>query len=532
MLSLVAHAMTRKTIAVELSQPPTIDGKPVRYQSLWLLLRTWQCWRNGETVVPASALRSRFPGEANLRMLVSRAYGDFSGWGIEVGWGHRQELTYDLLNPRGRSQGPFWLSPSSARRLRVRLHGKPVDDATLESYLGQAPEAPANRDAVAHVMQDLGYWNQLALAMRMAQDGPSITGANAAHSFRAAGEVASDGFQSAFALLKEGLAWRRHGQSTHSSETLDRLVQQLERDTLAQPGLAAMACIARAWNAYSSGDRDAARTELDRLPADAQLRPVLRYNPRVRFEYHNLSALLYRMAALFGREPNECAQSALRAVDALGVALQAAWEAESADAAQDVAANTGWTLWLCWQQGMLDPERNLQEEEVQTQALRWIGLSEWICDRFGVGGNSAWNTIFVMRIARGRCLLGRAEPQPLTIARLRDATRPFDTPFSRAKGYSRWSTVANVALEEHDTGRAALGSLQVANLLLEAAWFTTWENGVCNEAVAAVNRLKRMLPGLRPAERRFFGESLATLPEALATHANDVRSAKTERKKR
>ena len=162
------------------------------------------------------------------------------------------------------------------------------------------------------------------------------------------------------------------------------------------------------------------------------------------------------------------------------------------------------------------------------QALRWIGLSEWICDRFGVGGGSAWNTIFLLRIVRGRC--GGAHDEghfcaqsTLMVQQVLDATRPFQAPFSRAKGYIDWSSVAAYALEEHDAGRAHYGPLQLANLLLELAWFCTHEKGLCREAYSAVERLALLMSTLQPKERRFFSESLKTLPEALQAAAKESR---------
>ena len=294
------------------------------------------------------------------------------------------------------------------------------------------------------------------------------------------------------------------------------------------PTFSAMAFIARAWNHYARGEQVAAHAELERLAGDVNLHPVIRYNPRVRFEYLNLRALVHKAMAmnLKGLTLAERMHAASQAITDFSGALQAAYEADSIDAAQDVAANIGLTLWLCWKNGMIDPAREQSEQSVQTQALRWIGLSEWICDRFGVGGGSAWNTIFLLRIVRGRCRGANAEglfraQSPLTVKQVLDATRPFHAPFSQAKGYTNWSSVAAYALEEHDTGRAHYGSLQLANLLLESAWFCTHERGLSKDTYSAVERLTRLMSTLQAKERRFFRESLKDFPETLQIAAKE-----------
>ena len=164
-----------------------------------------------------------------------------------------------------------------------------------------------------------------------------------------------------------------------------------------------MACIVKAWERYTQGDTGAARAALEHLQTAPELQPVFRYNPRVRFECLNLLALLHKHAATGKAEPAYRQGEAAAALRALNGALEAAYEADSIDAAQHVAANIGWCMWLFWQQRLIDPEREQAINAVQLQAMRWLGLSEWICDRFGYGSGSAWNLIFMLRIARGNC---------------------------------------------------------------------------------------------------------------------------------
>lgn len=520
--------MPRNKVRIELRPPCQVDGRPARYQSLWLLLRLYYADRQRAGPVPVSALLARFPGAAKLRMMVSRAYADYRAWDVSVGWGRHADRDPALLELAGRSRGPFWLAPGEAQRLDIRLDGKPVDLARVSTFLGAESLQDGAGDPVAYVMQDVTYWNELTHALRMAKDGMGASSERGvAQRFRVAHRAAKDDFQAALSVLKESLAWRRHGQVERSEDALLRLQPYLHAkdDRPALPSFAAMAAIAHGWNLYAQGGVPAAQAELARIGGDLELQPVIRYNPRVRFEFLNLRALLSKSVAMALQTVPlaERAEAATRAIQDLSGALQAAYEADSIESAQDVAANIGWSLWLFWINGLLDPTRRDAGGAVQLQAIRWIGLSEWICDRFGVGGGSAWNTVFLLRIARGGCAAKR-QPDlrsfqaeaPLSIGQVVQATQPYHAPFSPAKGYTSWSNVARFTLEEHDAGHAQYGPLQMANLLLETAWFSAYESGLCAQAYEAVARLRKLMRSLRPDERRFFGENLKYLPVELA----------------
>jgi len=382
-------------------------------------------------------------------------------------------------------------------------------------------------------MQDVAYWNHLTQAMRVSQDGlPGGSDTGVAEVFRAAQDCAQDNFQSALAVLKEGLAWRRYGHLDRSLDALKRLDSLLTGSGAngAMPTFSAMSFIARGWDFYAQDDIGAAQSELNRLLAKPELQPVIRYNPRVRFEYLNLQALIHKTNAMRSKQESDIrARAADAAIKALSEALQAAYEADSIDAAQHVAANIGLLLWLFWKNRLIDRERERQESEMQMQALRWLGLSEWICDRFGVGGGSAWNIVFLVRIARGSCPevkgtdMARFRAQfPLSVKEVVNAVRPFHAPFSPAKGYTSWSGAIAFALEEHDTGRVHYGPLQLANLLLEATWFEAFEHGLAATAFAAAERLAVLMRGMRPAERRFFSDAVKALPHELQLAVADA----------
>jgi len=518
---------------IDLDHPLLVDGQKARFQSVWLLLRIWHAQREVEGPVPGSAVQARYPGNANLRMLVSRAFRDFTAWGIEVGWGNAVDVPVALLNPARRSQGPFWMTKAQADGLSFRLKGKPADRDLVAGFLGLNEQAVAHADPLQYVTQDGTYWNHLTQAMRLALDGMAMTaGVSGAASFRAAERSALDDFQRALAILKESLAWRRHGNVRRSEEALARLAKILQSPAVGTslPTLSAMASVARAWNCYARGDVRQSHAGLDRLASDQHLGPVIRYNPRVRFEYLNLRALLHKDGALEDENTDLAwkMNQAEKAISSLSEALQAAYEADSVEAAQDVAANIGWTLWLCWRQRLLAAFNGHEVRTMQGLSLRWIGLSEWICDRFGVGGGSAWNTVFVLRIARGNCDdrsgdLKRFQAQtPLPVGEMLEAAKPFHAAFSRAKGYEDWSAVAAFTLEEHDAGRVSYGALQLANLLFEFVWFSANQRGLSREAFTAVERLGLVVRGLPWGQRRFFREILKTLPAPLQMAAKEA----------
>ncbi len=528
--------MPASTLNIELTPAPEINGKPARYQSLWLLLRIYYAGHTDHPDLPAYEIRSRFPGKTNGRMIISRAFEDFRDWGVDVGWGWDRSIPTCLLNTRNRSRGPFWLDKKSTRRIKITAGGKKASLDALAGFLGintpdQQPPSP-----LAYAMQDVGYWNNLTQAMRLAKDGFAGTNASGvAEHFQTARLAAHDHFQSALSILKESLALRKQGQIQRSWEALDSLSPFLADDTEddheSMAAFAAMAGIARAWNLYMTEGTRAAHVEINRLDADGRSRLVVRYNPRVRFEYLNLKALIFRAIALeVDDAPTvERRHAAGQSITHFSRALRAAYEADSIEAAQDVAANIGLSLWLLWKNALLDAPSGTVETTVQMQSLRWICLSEWICDRFGVGGGSVWNTVFLLRIVRGACLASQSPTleqlrrlSPLSVAQVVAGTKPFHTAFSAAKGYTDWSSVIGFTLEEHDSGQTRYETLQLANLLLEAIWFYTFEKGLGQPAITATERLAVLLQDLSAPKRRFFKESIRTLPDIVQSVFEEV----------
>ncbi|VVD61664.1 hypothetical protein PCA20602_00139 [Pandoraea capi] len=526
-------------LVVRLDTPQKVDGQPVRYQSLWLLMRVYYAALYENTAVSLASLKIRFGHAAiagDLRMLISRAFSDFARWGIAVGWGDDRHMDVRLLPTRGRGKGPFWLATHEMSRLVVMIGDTAPDDSrrAIATFLGlpQGAVPDTQSPALDYVMQDIAFWHHLTLGKRDMQDGvffapPQMSSPGEARrqrtgaipSFHAAQVCAVDDVQRGIALLAETIVWRRMGDATRTKQSLATLAATFGAHQTGSPTLRAMHWIVQAWQAYALRDEAGAFAHLQRISDDASLAPCLLYNPRIRFESRNLQALLYKSHAARNGPLPARAQSAADALAAFSDALQAAFEADSIELAQHVAANIGLSLWLFWQGALIDPGRRLAAAEVQRQALRWIGLSEWICDRFGVGGNSVWNTVFLLRIARGAVPV-RRDPDlktlrastPLAVDAFLDAVQPFGAPFSRAKGFLRWTDVVMTTLADHEEGRVRFEPLQLANLWFEMLWFALHQDGDSPQALHAAHSLGRVMPMLPPPDRRFFRDALRLMP--------------------
>ncbi|WP_052811131.1 hypothetical protein [Pandoraea vervacti] len=527
-------------LVVRLDAPQKIDGRPARYQSLWLLMRVYYAARYETAPVSLASLKVRFGQTAiagDLRMLISRAFSDFARWGVAVGWGDDRQMDVRLLPTRGRGKGPFWLAPHETSRIEVTIGGTTPADSrrAIATFLGLPHDAaPETRTpALDYVMQDIAFWHHLTLGKRDMQDGVFFAPPPAASpgelrrahrtgaipSFHAAQVCAVDDVQLGIALLAETIVWRRMGDALRTKQTLATLAATFGATPSGSPTLRAMHWIVQGWQAYALRDEAGALAHLQRISDDASLAPCLLYNPRIRFESRNLQALLHKSHAARNGPMPARAQSAADALAAFSDALQAAFEADSIELAQHVAANIGLSLWLFWQSALIDPGRRLAAADVQRQALRWIGLSEWICDRFGVGGNSVWNTVFLLRIARGAVPVRRAPDletlrasTPLAVDAFLDAVQPFGAPFSRAKGFLRWTDVIMTTLADHEEGRVRFEPLQLANLWFEMLWFALHQDGDSPQALHAAQSLGRVLPMLPPPDRRFFRDALRLMP--------------------
>ena len=225
-----------------------------------------------------------------------------------------------------------------------------------------------------------------------------------------------------------------------------------------------------------------------------------------------------------------------------GEALAAAFESHSFDAAQHVAANMGMAAWLFDRVGLSDLPALAHDGKADTtrRAVQWIAFSEWLCGHTDGQGRSAWNAIYLMRIARGHCKPDESGGQP-TLAQFR-AQKPLDPAavsrlagpladaFDATNWPARWVQVAQARLTDHQAGRRRYPGLQHCSLLFEHAWYAA-HAGDLKAAEASLVLLREALPALVASDRAYFTESWNdTLPAELVLEAKPPRRPAARKK--
>ncbi|MCY1216064.1 hypothetical protein D9M72_279260 [compost metagenome] len=542
-------------LSIELTSPQSVDGRRAAFQSLWLLVRMQHAHAHGggSGVVRLADLRGEVSDASTLRMVVSRAFRDFKAWGLEVGWGEDLQREPRFLNAERRSQGPFWLPAAQAKRLRLLVDNRPATAAEVASFLGlrarkaQAAGAITPPDAVH--LQDAAFWKQLVASQQAARQGrlmSPVAGGNgsALEAIRLAGTLAASDFQRALVTLNEAMLWRRLGDNEQARRRLQALKKQrLAHHVAGNDYLGAMECIVSAWCAYTARDLPLAQSLLGGMAQDPARALVLRHHPDVRFEWCNLWALACRSRALGLAADDRPAAAALaeESLQRFGEALAAAFESHSFDAAQHVAANMGMAAWLFDRVGLGDLPALAHDghrADTTRRAVQWIAFSEWLCGHTDGQGRSAWNAIYLMRIARGHC---KPETQP-TLAQFR-AQKPLDPAavsklagpladaFDAANWPARWVDVAQARLADHQAGRRRYPGLQQGSLLFEHAWYAA-HAGDLKAAEHSLGLLREVLPQLVPSDRAYFTESWNdALPAELVLEAKPPRRPSAPRKK-
>ncbi|WP_341889493.1 hypothetical protein [Variovorax sp. YR752] len=548
---------TPALLSIELTSPQSVNGRRAAFQSLWLLVRMQHAHAHGggSGVVRLADLRGEVSDASTLRMVVSRAFRDFKAWGLEVGWGEDLQREPRFLNAERRSQGPFWLPAAEAKRLRLLVDNRPATAAEVASFLGlrsrkaQAAGAMTPPDAVH--LQDAAFWKQLVASQQAARQGrlmSPVAGGNgngsALESIRLAGTLAASDFQRALVTLNEAMLWRRLGDNEQARRRLQALKKQrLAHHVAGNDYLGAMECIVSAWCAYTARDLPLAQSLLGGMAEDPARALVLRHHPDVRFEWCNLWALACRSRALALAADDRPAAAALaeESLQRFGEALAAAFESHSFDAAQHVAANMGMAAWLFDRVGLGDLPALAHDghrADTTRRAVQWIAFSEWLCGHTDGQGRSAWNAIYLMRIARGHC---KPETQP-TLAQFR-AQKPLDPAavsklagpladaFDAANWPARWVDVAQARLVDHQAGRRRYPGLQQGSLLFEHAWYAA-HAGDLKAAEHSLGLLREVLPQLVPSDRAYFTESWNdALPAELVLEAKPPRRPSAPRKK-
>jgi len=542
-------------LSIELTSPQSVNGRRAAFQSLWLLVRMRHAHDAGAGIVRLADLRGEVSDASTLRMVVSRAFRDFKAWRIEVGWGEDTQREPRFLNAERRSQGPFWLPAAEAKRVRVLVEGRAATTAEVASFLGlrsrgsQVARTAGSPPPDAVHLQDAAFWKQLVASQQAARQGRLMapvagenTGGSALESIRLAGTLAATDFQRALVTLNEAMLWRRLGDNEQARRRLQALKKQrLAHHVAGNDYLGAMECIVSAWCAYTARDLPLAQSLLGGMAEDAARALVLRHHPDVRFEWCNLWALVCRSRALALSADDMPAAAALaeESLRRFGEALAAAFESHSFDAAQHVAANMGMAAWLFDRVGLSDLPALAHDGKADTtrRAVQWIAFSEWLCSRADGQGRSAWNAIYLMRIARGHC---RPETRP-TLAQFR-AQKPLDPAavsalagpladaFDAANWPAHWVQVAQARLADHQAGQRRYPGLQHCSLLFEHAWYAA-HAGDLKAAEQSLASLREALPQLVPSDRAYFSESWNdALPAELVLEAKPPRRPAARKK--
>ncbi|QQE09415.1 hypothetical protein IC580_17655 [Cupriavidus sp. ISTL7] len=227
--------------------------------------------------------------------------------------------------------------------------------------------------------------------------------------------------------------------------------------------LDAMEGIVAAWCAYDERDLPGALAVLQALAQNQPSATLVQAHPHVRFEWHNLAALIQRSNALAAAPHDAATAGALaeQAATHFDQALAAAFESNVSDAAQHVAANIGMALWLFGEAG-IGWSGALRDGEAE-RAIQWIGLSEWLGRGAGNRHPSAWNAIYLMRIARGAChtaprptLAEFQATAPIGVAALRQLAGPFADAFTGPPGRTAGTRSPPGAWRNHSAASASI----------------------------------------------------------------------------
>lgn len=508
--------MSRTLINVDLQPPARVNGVAAAPQSLWFALRLWLMAtesKPGESWLRSETLRERGRQTSNPRMMISRAFADFARWGLRVGWGTDPSRDPALLGVSGRSRGPYWLARAEADRFRITLGNKRVGPAAVREWLECAlPIAPADASTESVTSAGASYWHAWAQAKRSAQDGHLLGEgrASAMACYRLAQGLATHRYHEALAQLQQAMVWRRAGNADAAKKALTRIHQDW-RDAQApeHAWLGAMTSIVQAWCAYADRDIPVASRILATARNDPRWRNLFEFHPRVRGEYANLRALIYRAIALDERAHHAARDHAARAaVQHYQLALAVAGEADYFDAAASAASNLGWTLWLFRRTG-------LRPDLVPgSTALQWIALAAALAEQHHVGGGS-WNDIYLLRMVRdgGPAVVRPSVPSfrswpVIDIAAFRESIRPI----SWNHPAQSWRDLAAERAAAASAGKVDIDALQRANLLLEWAWYESHSGDLATAAQASA-QLRRRLRELLPADRQFFRDALRCLPQ-------------------
>jgi hypothetical protein len=513
-------------LQIELTGPQTVDGKRAPFQSLWFLVRLYYARRFEASagMVRLAELRQQFTDARSLRMFISRAFKDFARWGVQAGWGEDIASDPRFLNQDRRSQGPFWLPHGAEDGMTCTVGGKPATQAELLGFLGLRSK-PAEPASSIQLPLRADYWLAFATAQQDLRQGRLLSAlgegqANGALAgFKRASNLAGNPLQHALASLGESQVWRRLDDMDAARKALRQLRRAIREGRADEGGyLDAMEQILTAWCAYNERDWPLTEALLGAMRRMEPRATIVRCHPRIRFEWHNLMALLKRDRALEAGEFPLRQEAMGEAMNHFAIALDAAFELGSFDAAQQVMANIGMATWLFACEGI---GGGASLPDMRAEALRWLLSSEWLCHCAGLVGQSAWNAIFLMRIARGehthaaRPTLAEFRAagiiSPAEVASQSTPSGPFGAlPTLTAS----WRSLAEQLLARQKRGEIRYGLLQRCSLWFEHAWYAAHE-GDMSAASHSLKQLDAEMPGLPARDKAFFGKARDGLPLEL-----------------
>jgi hypothetical protein len=157
--------------------------------------------------------------------------------------------------------------------------------------------------------------------------------------------------------------------------------------------------------------------------------------------------------------------------------------------------------------------------------LRWLLFSEWLCRCAGSSGHSAWNAIYLMRIARAKCPRDK-HPSVAAFRRYKPIT-PQAVFATVTDGMAMdlssvlpqsWQELARELYAAFQQGSVRYRMLQRCGLLLEYAWFVA-HAGAVDDASSAVAQLRKEMRSLPVSDRAYFTESLGLLPSEITAAA-------------
>ncbi len=497
-------------VDVQIQRPFSVAGKPAGRLAVWLLAAlAARAGAQGEArPLAAPEVAAQLDSAAALPMALTRVFAMYRDASVEVGWGSDLSLAPDTLSLRGRSRGPFWLAPGSLARLRFRMGERAATPEDLARFTGQritegAPARAAALPATASPLMadDLDRWYALLDArQRSEEEGQARRGGplQALSELRLAPHERLARAWRQFFVARHA---RRAGELDAARRALRALVRELAGSLDAREQVAlALARIGLVWCDHQARRLSRAQAGLRQLSLEAQqpAGAVWRVNSRIACEFHNLRALVMRAQLVEGRIAAAERPAAVRGVLAdLREALICAVESDAFTLLESVAGNLGYTLWLL--EPWLPPD--VARQGTRLEAIRWILLGEWLCQRHGLAAGSPWNLINVCRVARGAGQAAGAPPMPL--ARVREKVG-ITAGLLGAPGRVRdWIDLSASLAESALAADTDYTPTQQAAALLEHAWQLAGASRWADfERCRAV--LLTLLPRLAPMDRRFF----------------------------